>query len=329
MTERGQTQTLALDRQTRRWLRLEHLTYLLGSSRVEGGAGRHVTQFCRLYRDLCSDLCLANARQLSEPVIQYLHSLVSRAHSQLYRSVAQPLPRWPRLREILLRDVPPRIYRDPCFRVAMVTFFLPFLLSMALAYFEVDYSRAVLGESMMSQLESMYGEAPSGRNLPVNVAMSSFYIRNNLTIALQCFATGIFFGLGSVLSLFLNGFLLGAIFGCMLSSSCGPNFVTFVLSHAPFELTGIAVAGAAGMKLGYSLVDTNGYSRLAALRRTARESIPMIGVASALILMAAFIEGFWSPLPVPIFFKYGLCALSCAILVVYFLVLGRRAPHET
>jgi uncharacterized membrane protein SpoIIM required for sporulation len=225
--------------------------------------------------------------------------------------------------------VPPRIYHDPCLRVAAAAFFLPFLLSMALAYWEPDYSRAVLGEPMMARLESMYGEAPGGRNLPVNVAMSSFYIRNNLTIALQCFATGVFFGLGSVLSLFLNGFLLGAISGHLLGSACAPNFVAFVVSHAPFELSGIAVAGAAGLKVGFSMVDTKGYSRLAALRHTARESIPMIGVASALILTAAIIEGFWSPLGAPLFFKYGLCAVSCAILVVYVLVLGRRLPHET
>jgi len=315
------------------WERLEHLVFLLDrSSRRRKGtklSGEQVTTFCRMYRNLCGDLSLATSKQLSEPVIQYLHGLAARSHSQLYRFLAEPLRVGPSTRAFILRAVPHRIIRDRAVHIALAAFFLPLLLFAYAAYVDEEVPLTILGQGMMMQLETMYGSPATGRELPMNVAMSGFYVRNNATIALQCFAMGLFLGIGSVLSLIVNGVFLGTVFGFMLSGPFAGNFLAFVVSHTPFELGGIAVSGAAGVKLGYSIVFTNGRSRLASLRLAARDSVPTVCLATTMILMAAAIEGFWSPSSVPLPFKYGMCVLCTAILIVYFGVLGQEEDDGT
>jgi hypothetical protein len=68
----------------------------------------------------------------------------------------------------------------------------------------------------------------------------------------------------------------------MATSPAASNFYTFVTAHAPFELTAIVFSGAAGLRLGYGLIDTKGQTRLASLRREATNALPTVGVAVVL-----------------------------------------------
>ena len=52
--------------------------------------------------------------------------------------------------------------------------------------------------------------------------------------------------------------VLGAAFGHMGTVEQRDNFFQFVTAHGPFELTAIVLSAAAGMRLGFSLVDTHG-----------------------------------------------------------------------
>ena len=79
---------------------------------------------------------------------------------------------------------------------------------------------------------------------------------------------------------------------------------------------------AAGMRLGFSLIDTRGRSRADALRRAAKRSVPVIAVGVVLFILAAGIEAFISPSDVPYAVKAGVALLSIALLIFYFVVLG-------
>ena len=52
------------------------------------------------------------------------------------------------------------------------------------------------------------------------------------------------------------------------------NFSNFVTVHGPFELTGIVLMSAAGMRLGFSMIDTRGLTHSASLERPAEQSVP-------------------------------------------------------
>ena len=103
----------------------------------------------------------------------------------------------------------------------------------------------------------------------------------------------------------------------------GANFFNFVTAHGPFELTAIALAAGAGLRLGMGWLKTNGLTRAASLQKTAVEAMPMMGAAMLLFFLAAMIEGFLSRRRAcPMRLKAGVAILSSGMLVFYFLVLG-------
>ena len=302
------------------WRRYDYLLAKLNTPRKKKLSGELITEFCRLHREVCSDLSCAVSTQRSEGVIRYLHTLVGRGHAQLYRF--EKVRIWG-MRQIL-REMSARLYYDNCFRLALVIFYGSFAVSMLLGSVGDNFCAALIGEDATLQLEKIYSYSAAQRSAEQNVQMSGYYIQHNTSLALQCFAGGIFLGLGSIYCLLFNGVMLGAAFGHMLSGPYSDNFLAFVLSHGPFELTGIAVAGGAGLKLGYSMVRTNGLTRLASLRQAAHDSVPLVVTTAALISSAAMIEGFWSPLDLPLFYKAAMGALCTLILFVFIVVLGRK-----
>jgi uncharacterized membrane protein SpoIIM required for sporulation len=145
---------------------------------------------------------------------------------------------------------------------------------------------------------------------------------HNTTIGLKCFAFGLIFGVGGLYMTVFNAGYLGAVFGFMASSPQSDNFFHFVTAHGPFELTAIVLSAAAGMRMGFALVDTKGLTRTAALRREARESLPTMWAAIVLFVLAALIEAFVSPSSAPYWAKAMVAGVSVGALVFYFLVLG-------
>ena len=96
----------------------------------------------------------------------------------------------------------------------------------------------------------------------------------------------------------------------------------------PFELTAVVLCAAAGLRLGFSLVDTHGLTRAASLRRAAEESTSTIWAAVVLFMLAAGIEAFVSPSAAPYAVKAAVAVLSCVLLAFYFFVLGRPAKYR-
>jgi uncharacterized membrane protein SpoIIM required for sporulation len=76
------------------------------------------------------------------------------------------------------------------------------------------------------------------------------------------------------------------------------------------------------LRLGWSWVSTGGLTRVASLRKTAREAMPLMGAAMILFFLAALVEGFLSPSPLPYLLKATVAVLSSGLLLFYFVVLG-------
>jgi uncharacterized membrane protein SpoIIM required for sporulation len=121
-----------------------------------------------------------------------------------------------------------------------------------------------------------------------------------------------------------NALVLGACFGYMARPgvAAGGNFYEFVTAHGPFELTAIALAAGAGLRLGLGWINTGGLTRAASLRKTATDTVPLMGVSGALFFLAALIEAFFSPLPLPYSIKAGVAVVTGVILFLYIVVLG-------
>jgi uncharacterized membrane protein SpoIIM required for sporulation len=154
--------------------------------------------------------------------------------------------------------------------------------------------------------------------------MFAFYIWNNVRIGFQVFATGILFGLGTVFYLAYNGVLIGSVAGYITGIGYGEPFWSFVSGHSAMELTAIVIAGAAGLKLGAALIAPGTQSRGRALIEAARPAVRLVYGAALMFVIAAFIEGFWSPLTtIAPQTKFGIGAALWALLIAYLALAGR------
>jgi uncharacterized membrane protein SpoIIM required for sporulation len=311
------------------WRELDNLLARLDSSPLRRVDAAELLRLGELYRAACTDLMLAESHDLPRDTVAYLHGLVGRAHNVVYRGKGFRFSDWG---AAFFGAVPRRLRTDPAVRLAALVFWGSFLLCGLLAAGRPGFAESVIGEAFLSQMDEMYARPLAemqkegrGRN---DAMMAGFYIQHNTSIGLRCYAGGILLGLGSLYELLSNGMILGTVFGHMAVSPAAPNFFRFVTAHGPFELTAIVLSGAAGLRLGWGLIDTRGLSRLASLRREAIEALPTVGAAVVLFILAAFLEGFVSGSELPYTAKAGI-AVGCAlVLAVYVLGGGRVARGD-
>lgn len=311
-----------LESRRRNWQELEDLIDSLQNRRRSLGA-QQLVRFDDLYRGVCADLALADAYQLPPNTVQYLHRLVGRAHNQLYRSRKFDFAAWGQL---LLEDVPRSIFQDRCVQVAFCLFWGVFIASAVLAYSKAmwpEYAEQMLTEAAIEQLETSFANPLNGRDSDQDLIMAGFYIQHNTGIGLKCFAGGLLVIPGVFITLF-NAASLGAAFGYMARPEVteGKNFFEFVTAHGPFELTAIVLSAGAGLRLGVAWLAPGRLRRGASLRRTAGEAMPLMGAAMCMFFLAALIEGFISPSPLPYWFKAAVAVFSSGSLMFYFVILG-------
>jgi uncharacterized membrane protein SpoIIM required for sporulation len=316
-----------VDRLTQReasWRELDRLVDRLSQSHFRRLDPADVLRLGQLYRGVCSDLMLAESYDLPRETVAYLHALVGRAHNALYRARGF---QFRDLGHLLFDAAPRRLRSDPALRLAAAVFAVSFLLCGLVAAARPEFARQVVGEEFLEQIDHMYSQpiaAQRGEGAARDdTAMAGFYIQHNTSIGLQCFAWGIVFGLGSLYQLLSNGIVLGTIFGHMAVGPDAVNFFTFVTAHTSFELTAIVVAGAAGLRMGWGLIETQGHTRLASLRREAANALPALCASVVLFVLAAFVEGFISASPLPYWTKASVAVFS-AILILAYLTLGGR-----
>jgi uncharacterized membrane protein SpoIIM required for sporulation len=183
----------------------------------------------------------------------------------------------------------------------------------------------LLSPEMAEAMEEWYGEGfGKGRSESTDTGMAGFYVYNNVGVAFRCFATGVLFGLGSMFFLVYSGLHIGATAGLLTASGRGFNLLTFVATHGAFELTAIVIAGTAGLVMGYALVDTRGRRRFDSLRAHARDIVQLVMGAALMLLVAALIEGFWSPSAIPAAVKLSVALVLYLLVAAYLALAGRK-----
>lgn len=286
-----------------------------------------ISRAAALYRAVSTDLMRARALGCARDVIAYLDALTAQAHNALYAASRSDR----RLRLVVLALEFPRAFRRawPFMLAAGLLFWVPFGLGwFGTLHFE-GFAERVLPPSALEQMADNYSKGfGGGRDSDTDAQMTGFYVYNNVGIAFRCFATGILFGLGSVVFLVYNGLHIGTVLGHVQNSGHAENILTFVSGHSAFELTAIVISGGAGMRMGFALLGTSGRTRVASLRAVADDLISLILGAAVFLLLAALIEGWWSPSSLPNPVKWGF-GVAMSVLVACFLLFYGRGPRRS
>ncbi len=289
----------------------------------------NISGFSALYRGVCADLVHARDVGYTPDLVSYLDGLAGRAHNLLY---AAPPYRFGAAWDLVAREFPRALRRGGrFFALGMTLFFVPMIACVVATIVYPDFAFQVLSPQQLHEMAEMYREGLHGRDESTDTGMAGFYVYNNVGIAFRCFATGILLGVGSLFFLLYNGIVMGTVLGHVIAAGHGHNILTFVCTHGTFELTAIAIAGGAGMQMGYALVDTGGRPLLGSLRAQGRDLAVIILGAAIMLFIAAGLEAFWSPSAAPPPAKWALSGVFTVLLILYFALAGRerkpRAPR--
>jgi uncharacterized membrane protein SpoIIM required for sporulation len=283
-------------------------------------------RFLILYRACCEHLALAKSRGYPTGLIDRLSILTAQAHQIVYR---QNDYGWQRILRLLLDDFPAEVRALRGYMaLAAALLFVPALLLGFAIFHHPELVLSVTDATTAEGFARMYSpDNPAigrTRDAGSNWTMFGFYILNNISIAFQCYVTGILFGLGSLFFLLFNGAFTGAVAGYVSARGYGGTFFPFVATHSAFELTAIVLAGGAGLKVGHDVLLPGRLTRAAALAQAARRTSVVIAGAGVMLVIAAVLEAFWSSAAwVTPAAKYAF-ASACWILVAFFFL---RRPY--
>jgi len=308
----------------KRWVEYERLVTALEKGRKDPMAA----EMPRRFREICTDLSLAESRMYGARITEPLNALVIRGYELIYRKSRGG---WSKVAEFLVAGFPQAVRREKhLFWLCNAVFWLPFLGMMLSASHEIRWVQALLGADGMASMEKMYG----GRDQQIahlreeygsNFMMFCFYIYNNVSIDFRIFASGMAAGVGTLFFLLFNGLYLGAAAG-YVNHACDPeSFWSFVSGHSSFELLGMVISGMAGMRLGLAILKPGRLPRTRALAEASQQALPLIYGAALMTTVAAVIEGFWSAQMIPSDIKYAFGIGGWVLCTAYFLTAGRRA----
>jgi uncharacterized membrane protein SpoIIM required for sporulation len=250
-----------------------------------------------LYRGAAADLAVARRRYTGDRTVSYLDDLVNRARHLVYDA--------PTRRESVVRFVTRDYWRlvvaQPLtLLVAAALLFGPAFLSASWAHRDPGSAGGLVPSAYRSVTEPRPHGSDVGLSSAQAAAFSTQIFTNNIEVTFLAFAGGILLGLGSAFLLIVNGVLLGTVAGLALGAGNGRVFFELVTAHGVLELSCIVVAGAAGLRLGWSIVDPGLRTRGASLAAEARRAVLVVLGTMPWLVVAGLVEGFVTGSGIPL-----------------------------
>jgi uncharacterized membrane protein SpoIIM required for sporulation len=303
-----------------RWAELEGLLARSEGNGLRSFDADQIEAFARAYRQVVSDLALAQRDFPDDQLTLWLNGLASRAHLRLYRA---PAPSWRRFGRFFWTDFARRFRAArPYLFVSALLLFGPAALAYIGALLEPTLRDALVPASLRQVMSS--GRTWTDIQPALRPGMATLIFTNNIQVSFLAFAGGVLFGLGTAYVLVTNGLLLGGVLGAAQFYGVAPLVWSFISPHGYLELTCIVIAGAAGLMLGDALLRPGLLLRREALARASRRAVELVVGAAPVLVVAGLIEGFISPSDLAIEVKLVFGPVAGLGLYALLLTVGRK-----
>ena len=317
-------------RRQQAWVRLRTLCDMADTTPRSLSAAE-MREFLTLYREASADLAAVRTRSANEGLVAFLNDLCARGYAILYRAPRRPIGR--AIVEGLQETA--RVGR----RLSVFA-----LLSGLLLFGSAFFVAGLLSADLVGQdafvppearanFDSWVSGQHEARTADQSQLASGFYASNNARVAL--FTAGVSAGTMGLFSIYLL-YMTGAQLGSLAHATAGNNKLDFLLSsifpHGVPELSGIVLAGAVALRLGWAILSPGVFSRGESLRRAGKDA--GVGLLASVILMfiAAPIEGYFSFSPaVPGWIKTTVGCFELVFAILFWVFVGREAsaPEKT
>ena len=312
-------QATFVEKRQRGWERLEELLHDVERSSLRRLQPDEVAELGTLYRWVTSDLAFATGRNYEASLRAYLNRLTARAHAVVYGASSEGGLQ--RAARFYTTTFPREVWNSRWPILLSVAFFLG---SAALAYYLIHVqplnAYVLLPPEMIKPIHKGLHESnfETGEAFLGSPTLSAAIMTNNIRLAFLAFAGGVTLGILTVYLLIFNGLTLGGLAAMYNDAGFGGDFWATIAPHGFIELTAVQIAAGAGLLLAAGILAPGRVRRREALRRNGRRAaILIVGVATMLVI-AAMIEGFFSPQKFPETARLMFGGLTAVAMVLYF-----------
>lgn len=302
------------------------------SANLEG-----VKRLYYLYQRCASDLAKVNTFAAEPALRQYLESLVGRAYGEIH----EVRGRAARVRPVhWCRNTFPRTFRRHrrAFHVSLGAMMLGALFAALIMLARPDL-KAFLIPPQFGHLYSdpservAQEEASDGDELEgFHARFSAMLIQNNTRVSILTMGAGLAWGLGSLLLLFQNGLILGAVAIDYILAGESVFLLGWLLPHGAVEIPCIILAGQAGLVLGGAIIGHGDSATLRTrLRRVGPDLVTLIAGVCILLIWAGIVEAFLSQYHephLPYALKIAFGATELVLLALYLFRSGLRGERR-
>jgi uncharacterized membrane protein SpoIIM required for sporulation len=301
------------------WQRLEQL---INNSRKLDGA--EVDELVELYQRTATHLSVVRSSSPDPMLVGRLSSLVARGRAAVAGAQA---PLWRDASRFVTRSFPAAAYRMRWWWLGNAVVGNLFALVLAIW---VVHSKEVQ-TSLLSEYQIRRLVEHDFANYYTEHSASSFAFQvwiNNAWVSAMAVIFGILLGIPAVYALLSNQFNLGISAGLMFAYGKGDIFFGLILPHGLLELTGVYLACAAGMRLGWTVIDPGRRTRGQALAEEGRATISIAIGLVGVLFVSGLIEGFVTGWVHTTWLRVGIGVVAWSAFLTYVIVFGRRAVRE-
>ncbi len=282
----------------------DRLAALLAQSDQSGLAQLSRTELqevALLYRQVAADLSVLRQDATARTHAAHVNQLLARAHHIIYSGRKTNLLTMFRF----LRDqYPVEFQRQIRYVLASLLISVACgMLGVILTTTRPEFMRHFVGPAMIATMErhQMWTESI----VSVAPMETSHIMTNNLSVSFMMFAGGISFGVLTLFSLYVNGMMLGVVGTACHQYGMSLALWSFIAAHGSLELPSIIIAGAAGLRLGHSMLFPGGYRWRDSVAKGGIEATRLVSGIIPLLVIAGCLEGFLSPSHAPVWIKFA------------------------
>ena len=312
------------------WQRLETILNRLDASPNHRMSLEETQQFHMAYERASASLARIATFSAEPETRRYLEHLVARAYSEIHET------REKRRRLFPLKwffQTLPQTFRRHIreFQFAVLITIVGCALGVFLTAVDPGSREVTMpfGHDRMRPSERVHQEETSknDRLAGNKTAFSASLMRNNIQVSINTLALGATYGIGTILMLFYNGVVLGAISWDYVHDGQARFLLGWLLPHGVIEIPAILVAGQAGFVVALALVGWNRPATLSArLRECSSDVMTLAFGFSIMLVWAGIIESFLSQYHEPVIpyeAKIAFGVVQLVLLSLYFSRSGR------
>ena len=328
MSQAGVYHALRADRE-QDWRLLDELLTICEKRSPKALSDEELMALPVLYRGTLSSLSVARETSLDLELVTYLEGLCARAYFFLYGVRTSPIGR---LRRFVVTDWPAAVqslWRETLAALALL------LIGTVVGYLLVQddpswYGSFVPdglagGRDFSADREYLRNTLYDTDGANALVVFATYLFTHNAQVAILCFALGFAFGVPTALLLLYHGTMIGAFFALFGSHGLGGELGGWLIIHGSTELFAILIAGAAGFRIGWSVVFPGRLSRLSAAAQSGKSAATaMVGVV-LMLLVAGLLEGIGRQTITDGGVRYAIGASMLLLWCIYYYAPRKRA----